>query len=918
MTLAAGSKLGPYEINSPLGAGGMGEVYRATDTRVDRAVALKVLPEEFFEDEERRRRFEREARTLASLNHPGIAVLYSFEEVSGRHLLAMELVEGEGLEKMIASGPLAFEESLSLAKQIAEALEAAHEKGIVHRDLKPANVKVTADGRVKLLDFGLAKAFDADGVPSRGGSGGGLAESPTLTARATAAGVILGTAAYMSPEQARGKAVDKRTDIWAFGSVLYEMLTGKRAFEGETVSDVLAAVLMKEPDWSALRAPVSSKVRELLRRCLQRDTKQRLRDIGDARIALDEELAVASSASGQLPFEETTASPDPTVGLGSSASRERGGRKSLYFLWAIAAAFAAATGVLALRGRTPEAEPVETRPLTYSGHDWAPAASPDGHLVAFTSDRDGAEKIWLKEIAGGGEAALTAGPDGYPRFSPDGSQIVFIRTEGNHSSAYRMAIVGGEPRKLAEDVAEADWAPDGRMAYLRFSSGDGGTTTVLSVQSGEGGALREAVRVPGRQLLHPRWSADGRRVVCTELSAGGAEKSLFVFDLERDTFRALPTGTNTPSSAAWVGVTDRLVYAASKSPVGSITASAARVVLRAVSGGAARTLFWTPVNADVLDILGPGRLVYDARSARENLGEIALSSRRAAGALRPLTQGSSADRQPTYSPDGEWVLFSSTRNGNLDLWMISTRTGVLRRLTDDEAEDWDPAFSRDGKRILWSSNRTGAYEIWTAASDGSGARAVTRDGLDAENPTETADGQWVVYAQGGGNRKGVWKIRPDGTEATPIVPDIVVLPDVSPDGRWVAYRMSPRADLNEVRVASVADGKRTAFVADLPLHTGFAGNSVGRPRWTPDGRALVFVGQDEKGAYGLFAQDFDPSRDTTATRRPLYGFDSRNTTESFAISPDGSRLAVAVWEQSFDIMLADRVPGVSGRPRSVK
>jgi serine/threonine protein kinase len=305
MTLAAGMKLGPYEVLAPLGAGGMGEVYRARDVRVDRAVALKVLPEEFFESEERRGRFEREARMLASLNHPGIAVLYSFEEIpssspsSSRHLLAMELVEGEGLDARISSGPLSLEESLSFSRQIAEALEAAHEKGIIHRDLKPANVRVTHEGRVKLLDFGLAKMFEGDGGP---GTAPSVTHSPTLTARATAAGVILGTAAYMSPEQARGKPVDKRTDVWAFGCVLFEMLTGKRAFEGETVSDTLAAVLMKEPDWAALPEQTPGKIRDLLRKCLRREAKQRLHDIADARLEL-EELG-APGASGSFTFED--------------------------------------------------------------------------------------------------------------------------------------------------------------------------------------------------------------------------------------------------------------------------------------------------------------------------------------------------------------------------------------------------------------------------------------------------------------------------------------------------------------------------------------------------------------------------------------------------------------------------------------
>ena len=913
--LSAGIRLGPYEILSPLGAGGMGEVYRATDTRVDRPVALKVLPEEFFEDEDRRARFGREARTLASLNHPGIAILYSFEEISGRHVLAMELVEGEGLDTKIAAGPLPLEESLSYAKQIAEALEAAHEKGIVHRDLKPANVKVTPDGRVKLLDFGLAKILEGDGGS---GSTPSVTHSPTLTARATAAGMILGTAAYMSPEQARGKPVDKRTDVWAFGCVLYEMLAGHRAFEGETVSDTLVAVLMKEPDWAALPEQTPAGVRRVLRKCLQRDAKLRLHDIADARLDLEELAGVG--ASGPLPLEERQAGPSPTMPSAKRPSRERGSRTSLWLAWGAAAAFATAAGALALRARAPELEPVETRPLTYSGHDRAPAASPDGRIVAFTSDRDGTAKIWLKEIGGGGEAALTTGPDDFARFAPDGSQVVFIRTAGNRQDAYRMAIVGGEPRKLVEDVTEADWAPEGsRIAALRrVSGGAGSTSSVLLLLAADGGVPREVTRVPGRQLLHPRWSADGRKIICSETGSGGAVKSFFVLDVETGKVRELPTGLTGLSSPAWVGETDRIVHSGSKSAVAAITAGAGRVTVRDVMGGAARTLFWTPVNADVLDILGAGRLVYDARSARENIGEVALAGASVAGGVRALTQGNSADRQPTYSPDGEWLLFSSTRSGNLDLWTISTRTGMVRRVTDDEAEDWDPAFSRDGKRIYWSSNRTGTFEIWTAATDGSAARAVTSAGLDAENPTETADGAWVVYSQGIGPSLGIWKIHPDGTAAQRIVSDLSVLPDASPDGRWVAYTVTIRMDLNQLRVASVADGSRTAFVAALPVRSGFAGNSVGRPRWAPDGKSLVFVGQDAKGAYGLFKQVFDPAHETSATRRPLYGFDPRAAAESFAISPDGKRLAVASWEQSFDVMVADRVPGIVPRPRSTK
>jgi serine/threonine protein kinase len=296
MALNSGTQLGPYEVIAPLGAGGMGEVYRARDTKLGRNVALKVLPAAFASDADRMARFQREAQVLASLNHPSIATIHGLEETGSTRALVMELVEGPTLAERIAQGPITINEALPIAKQIAEALEYAHERSVIHRDLKPANVKVTSDGAVKVLDFGLAKALATEA------SGANLANSPTISIAATQAGVILGTAAYMSPEQAKGKSVDRRTDIWAFGCVFYEMLTGKQAFEGETVSDVLAAVIMKDPDWTAVPASTPASIRQLLRRCLEKDSKRRLRDIGEARIAIEETL------SGDA---ET---PAPTVG----------------------------------------------------------------------------------------------------------------------------------------------------------------------------------------------------------------------------------------------------------------------------------------------------------------------------------------------------------------------------------------------------------------------------------------------------------------------------------------------------------------------------------------------------------------------------------------------------------------------------
>ncbi len=472
MTLNSGTRLGPYEILGPLGAGGMGEVYRARDGKLNREVAIKVLPAAFAEDAERLARFRREAQVLAALNHPHIAAIYGLEESAGVEALVLELVEGETLAERIARGPIPLDEALPIAREMAWALEAAHEKGIVHRDLKPANVKLTPAGKVKVLDFGLAKAIAGD--PSSPDA----TSSPTLTARSTEAGVVIGTAAYMSPEQARGRAVDKRSDIWAFGAVLYEMLAGRRAFDGETASDALVSVLTKEPDWSALPVSTPPAIRRLLRRCLDRDRERRLHDIADARLEIDEAL------SG------TAAPESPAV---SAPPRGRP-RRAAILTTALVAAAAAALATLWTAGRLRPAAPAApvVRPLTDSGRDWSPAASPDGRLVAFVSDRDERQRIWLKQLPGGDETALTAGPDERPRFSPDGSSVLFVRREGDGTSLFRVSVLGGEPRRVVADAYDGAWSPDGsRIAYMRQTE-DGGKRAGCSTPPPPKEAIRKS------------------------------------------------------------------------------------------------------------------------------------------------------------------------------------------------------------------------------------------------------------------------------------------------------------------------------------------------------------------------------------------------------------------------------------------
>jgi len=448
MTLAVGTRLGPYEISSAIGAGGMGEVYCARDAKLGRKVALKVLPQAFARDADRMARFEREAKVLASLDHSNIATIYGVEESGGTRALVMQLVEGPTLADRIRQGPIAMEEALGIARQIAEALEYAHEHGIVHRDLKPGNVKVTSEGAVKVLDFGLAKALEGEAASMD------IATSPTMTGMATMQGVLLGTAAYMSPEQAKGKPVDRRADIWAFGCVVYEMLTGKMAFSGETVTDTLAAVVMKEPDWSLLPGGTPARVRVLLQRCLTKDAKQRLRDIGEARISLDEAV-----------------SGGPEAGSSSGSARAAEQRRRTWLLYGVAGLSLLAVALSAFlyfRPKPPAAQAMRFEvplPERFSP-SLGMSLSPDGRKLAFAgTSADGQNRLWVRSIDALESQPLqgTEGANGIPFWSPDSRYIAF-QIGG---SLRKIDPSGGPPLTLcsAVGVLGGVWTRDDKIVF---------------------------------------------------------------------------------------------------------------------------------------------------------------------------------------------------------------------------------------------------------------------------------------------------------------------------------------------------------------------------------------------------------------------------------------------------------------------
>lgn len=879
MALAAVASdcIGPYRVIRQIGAGGMGEVFLAHDDSLGRNIAIKLLPAHLAADGEHLSRLRNEARSASSLNHPHIVTIYEIgRDDSQRAFMSMEYVDGQTLREVMRGGALTVRKALQIATQIADGLAAAHKRGLVHRDLKPENVMHTSDGVVKILDFGLARSLET--------AEEGMSEP----------GMLMGTYSYMSPEQARAGEVDYRSDQFSFGSILYEMLTGQRAFDGSSGVETLFMVVRDEPPpLSVVASHVPAPLRWIVDRCLSKDPEDRYVSTRDLARDLQYLRDHFSEAGTATPIREKV----------TMATRIR--RR-----WPLAATavLALAVGSLATAYvRKPEPRTITSeRYLTYSGHDYSPAVSRDGKLIAFTSNREGMQKIWLKQVMGGSEVALTPGVDDFPRFAPDNSSILYVHRDRSQdgpvrTSLWRVPVVGGEARRVLDDASSADISPDGtKITFTRNLPAGNGRTTAVWVANADGASPRELARVDVG-ALHPRWSPDGKTIAVVTARGGRVMHSVALIDAVKGGVRDLtaPPKAGEISSAVWTPDGKALVYIRAES-VEAVVGSSARVVRHDVRTDVAEVIGWASHNGAMLDILGDGKLLLDVRSPRDNLREI-----RPAEAERWITRGNSSDRQPVYSPDGQSVLFSSNRSGNLDLW-ISTSDGTVKRVTDDAAEDWDPAFIAGGKKIVWSSGRSGNLEIWMANADGSEARQISQDGADAENPTATPDGQWIVYNSFHEKKAGIWKVRADGSSAVHVVKDRTALPEVSPDGQYVAYLADSRTNRANVRVARLADGKDMGF--SIPLRATRRTSAIlGRTRWTADGK-IAYLAQNENGINGVFVQDFVPGTDTTATRRPLGGFDPERATESFGVAPDGRTLTVAGWEQLFSLFSIEGLP----------
>jgi|CXWL01.1.fsa_nt_gi serine/threonine protein kinase len=912
MTLPPGTRLGPYEIGGLLGAGGMGEVYRARDPRLGRDVAIKVLPSDVAEDADRLRRFRLEGQAASALNHPNLLTVYDADVEHGVAYLVTELLEGATLRERLLHGPLPLRSALLVAAELSHGLAAAHEGGIVHRDLKPENIFLTRDERVKILDFGLARPV----VPITAGG----------TAVHTRPGFVVGTVGYMAPEQVEGAAADHRSDLFSLGCVLHEMVTGQRAFERATPIETMMATLRDDPPviGSVDGRPLPAALAPVMRRCLEKKPGQRFQSASDLAFQLETVRALLSTGGPEV--SQVVAHSRPASRRARLATGAAGAAlTALFFAWHLSK-----SPPKSPPGQASVPQP-RTTFLTFSGHDTAPDASADGSTVVFTSIRDGVPRVWLKQLSTSEEVALTTGPDRFPRLSPDGATLLFTRLGSSAAQAgsgatasalYRMPVVGGPPRKVVDAAEAGDWSPDGsEVVFTRVRQGEQAVEWLLVVAAIDGGGERVIGAASAQPLVSPRWSPDGRTLVVTRSGRlMGVADELEVVDLASGNRRPLPRASKGVVSApAFSRDGHEIFYAQSQTVTAYVPQS--RLVAQRLDTGELRTLAWVPNQVTTVDVLHDGALVIDGLFLRQGLREIPLHG---TGASHWLTRGSAVDRQPVYSADGQWVTFSSSRSGDLDLWTVAPQSGMVRRLTEDAADDWDPASTRDGRSLLWSSNQGGHFEVWVADADGRRARQLSHDGADAQNPTADAQGRFVTYVSGAPGRLGLWRIAADGSDPRQLVAGTNTMsPEISPDGKYVLFHTPPDPGWCEIRVVALADGRQIPFhirfdVPGIPVALSARPRSIGRARWLPNGRAIAFIGVSPQGSPGLYVQDFSPGRDTSASRRPLLILGDDEAPESFGISPDGSRVTVSMVEQSPALLVIDdlaTVTAASGRPQ---
>jgi serine/threonine-protein kinase len=877
--IVIGQALGPYTIAAQIGEGGMGEVYRARDTNLHRDVALKVLPTLFAADPDRVARFRREARVLAALNHPHIAAIYGFEASDGVHALVLELVDGQTLADRLARGPISLDQALGIARQIADALEAAHEQGIVHRDLKPANVKLRADGTVKVLDFGLAKALE----PPSGVGPDGTVATPTMTA----IGVVLGTAAYMSPEQAQGRPVDKGCDIWAFGCVVYEMLVGRRAFEAGAISDTLALVMTAQPDWTALPPDTPPAIRRLLRRCLEKDRKHRLADISDARLEIEE---------AQTPSARDSDPPTPA----------RNATQALP--WTLAAAAVVAAGALfVLREPVHKAAPLaplrlsvelgtDASLMNYKGT--AVTLSPDGAVLAFVAQRSAGEntQLYIRRLDQLHATALPGTDDAHsPFFSPDGQWIGFFA----HGGLKRIPAGGGAVVTLCDvpnGRAGGMWADDGTIAF-ETTPGMGGVWRVSSA-GGQPAVLTTGAEGESVQRW-PQVLPGGRAVLYTSQAGDFASANIIAQSLPNGPRKVLlhggyAFGRYLPSGHV-VYMHDGTLFAARfdldrlelvGEPVPVLEDVAADFATDAQFAAAAN-----------------GTLVYVPRLSSSDEAPISWLDR--AGKTTPLRPTSADWSNPSFDPDGRRLAMDIFDGRQVDVWIFDWAREFLSRLTSDPEDDREPVWTPDGRRIVFGSTRDtkSAFNLYWQRADGTGAVQRLTQSANAQYPASWhPSGKFLVFVELHQNTGNDLMILPmDGDEASgwkPGKPTVFLnsafsegYPTFSPDGHWLAYT-SNESGRNEVYVRPFP-GPGGKWPISTGAETRGGAVRIIQTMWSRTRQELFYTTTDNH----IMVVPYTVVGDEFIAEKPRLwsevGFARRPRQVSIDLHPDGDRFAVA-------------------------
>ena len=864
MPLAPGTKIGGYEIVALVGAGGMGEVYRARDARLGRDVAIKVVSPAIAADADGLMRFEREARMLASLNHPNIAAIYGVEDGHGQPALVLEFVDGETLADRIARGPLPVAEALGYARQIADALDAAHESGIVHRDLKPGNIKITEDGRVKVLDFGLAKAIAAAVAPDPVVD---PAHSPTVTVHGTKGGVILGTVAYMSPEQARGKAIDKRTDIWAFGCVLYEMLTGRRTFGGETTSDVIAAIIERQPDMAKLPAAVPPHVWRVIERCLEKDPKRRARDIADVALQLDGDTTVGA--------------PPPSQGLRTGA------------LVIVALIVIALLGLAALRRRAPTATPAPAVEFTFgapANHTFSaaePTISPDGRLLAFgAGDAQGVASLWVRPLDAGAPRRLagTEGVAGSAAWSPDGRSLAFLVGD----SLKRVGIDGGPATTIVSGVVSnlgAFWGSDDTILMAPANR------TSLSRVPAAGGALEAVTTLDPEQENSHRWPQvlpDGRHFLFTARSDRPENLGIKIGSFGS---KEVSTLVRAPSS----GVYAEPGWLLFMTPDAVLMAQRLDPRTWTLKGDpqpvAAPVRYNGPSFKGTFDVSRDGRVLTYAPAPRT---QAVLAWFDRAGKALGIAGPERPYRVVRLSLNGRTIAteLADERYGTRDIWLIDAATNVLTRLTTNPATDWRPVLSPDGGMIAFASDRAGVSTVYRTRTDAVGEETVLyRHPAGGAFPADwSRDGKFVLVETDdkAGRPSGLISVPVDGGPPRTLIendPSNVQSARYSPEGDRIAFT-SLATGTREVYVMTIADRRRLRVSTD----------GGAKPAWGRDSRELFF----QNGRDQLMMAQLDRASGAVVAPpklllRPCTALDrifsmTANEENSYDISPDGTRI----------------------------